>query len=346
MPSDINNRAAGGRIPASRFLMMYFFGPVLIRELEGLTPYLRSKVPDPGASTLPQARFSFRSMAQTFQLELPGELVLPTPTNWKNGREGDALTAFKTALSYAFFADLYEVTLRNPTVKGMATRSLSEGEDWTRLIALMFDGKSVDFERYATYRDMQNSLATLAAGVTLLLTRQTGAAQAGQGGAASAGDILHLPDNIVREIRHQQRYDHLKTIARRANISFGWAIALYCLLHERRGGAAVREAAKKDPETFVNALDALVWGGFAPDYKDRADYAIYRRFLAGDKFEAPGRGRPRRPAKEKKPAAPPATQTPSGAPVPSSAAQPSRAKAFFAHFGDPKPAASTPRTHE
>jgi hypothetical protein len=323
--------------------MMYFFSPVLIRELEGLTPYLRSKGADPGSSQLPQARFSFRSLAQTFRLELASEFVLPTPTNWKKGRDGDSLLPFEVGVSYAFFADLYDAMLRNPTQKGLTSRSLAETEDWTRLIALMFDGKSVDFERYATYRGMQNSLATLAAGVTLLLTRQTGSVQAGQGGAGSAGDLLHLPENIVGEIRHQQRYDHLKTLARRANISFGWAIALYCILHERRGGAAVRAAAKTDPETFVNALDALVWGGFAPDYKERPDYALYRKFLAGEKIAPPGRGRPRGTTPEKKLATAPASTPPPSSP----AAASDRAKdIFIRHFGDQKPSVVTAKTRE
>ena len=273
--------------------MMYFFAPVLVRELEGLTPHLLAKSPDRvGEPNLPQARFSYRSLAKSFHLELPSELVLPTPVNWKNGREGDALAPFQFGLSYAFFADLYDSTIRNPTPKGLAARAYAEAEAWPDLIGLAFDGKSADYERYETYKTMQNTLATLAAGVTLLLTRQTG--RAGEsGGAGSAGDILHLTDAVVREIRHQQRYDHLKQIAKRAHISFGWAIAIYCLIYERKGGAAVRMAASKDPEAFLHALDALVWGGFAPDYEERSDYQLYRRFLRGEQFEPPRRGRPK-----------------------------------------------------
>lgn len=281
--------------------MMYFFAPVLVRELEGLTPYLMAKSPDGvGESTLPQARFSYRSLAKSFHLELPSELVLPTPANWKNGREGDGLAPFQLGVSYAFFADLYDSTIRNPTPKGLAARSYAAVEDWPTLLALMFDGKSADYERYETFRAMQNTLATLATGVTLLLTRQTGRAGEG-GGGGSAGDILHLSDAVVREIRHQQRYDHLKQIAKRAHISFGWAIALYCLIHERRGGAAVRAAANQDPDAFLRALDALVWGGFAPDYEERSDYQLYRRFLQGEQFDPPRRGRPKGSGKAPKP---------------------------------------------
>lgn len=279
MPNNASTqRLSGGRMPTRIFFASYFFGPILKDEFSRYRYSLAraagsegSEAAGAGDQAVESARLSYPRMSELLALRLPPALTIAAS---KSSRKSDG--TFEITFDRKTFSRMNHDMVEKPTPSGLRLRQAIEHENHQLLWKTLFaDNFGAGYQVLPTYRQLTANMATVAAGIELMLYQAWG------------GEVMPLLAKAPQIFRDLD-LDAINRIALHTGVSVGVALAAIIQLGGRPGSPAVRAALEKGN---WEPLHEAIWGPMMPGFRS---HPFFQQFL-GQLQNPTAKGLPGRP---------------------------------------------------
>ena len=269
-----------GQFHLMRFFLTYAWGPLILAEFRRTT-LTEGKAIEEGGGEVPQmptARMSWESFRETFNIELPLALTLPSRMNRSRGETKPWI--FKAA-KMSFYR-LYQLVFHTQVADGMPSPlRLATDCEWPAILAFAFRKTGQQQAIPMTtkvYLKFENSVATTATAIALLL------------GYMENKELENLSPEVIGQIK-QGDFTHIRNLANRAGLSLGLMLAAVVALYLRPESEAIRASLKSagKREDAFRPLEDLLWAPIK-GYRDTDLFATYSEMVTHGMAKPPKRG--------------------------------------------------------